>query len=226
MPSIARVQSAPEAAIAEGKVDQTRGPKGNRTRRRIMDATSKMLSERPFADIRITEIARAAEIAQPNFYTYFANIEEVILAVAREVSADGLSVHLEPDWDGEDGLEHARKLVSAAIELWLQHRGVFAIVGDLADKRHGEFAVTRVRQMRAIYKAFEIKVRKAQAAGRIPMAVTPRLAGYECVSIIASAGQKYELLMASGFSPDQLVETTARLLHMIATGLWADSAAP
>ena len=222
MPNIAQVRVGSESVAATAKSDQTLGPKGNRTRRRIMDATAQMLTDRPFADIRITEIARAAEIAQPNFYTYFANVEEVILAVAREVSADALCVHLDPDWSGEAGLEHARRLVGAAIELWLQHRGVFAIVGILADKRHGEFAVTRVRQMRNLYKGFETKIRQAQAAGRLPPSVTPRLAGYECVGIIFSAGQKYELLMASGFTHDQLVETTARLLHMIATGGWAE----
>jgi AcrR family transcriptional regulator len=218
VPSKAQVRAAPPGGDLDAKGSQNHGPKGNRTRRRIMDATARMLAERPFADIRITEIARAAGIVQPNFYTYFANIEEVILAVAGEVSVDSLGVYLEPDWDGEAGLVHARQLVEAAIELWLQHRGVFSIVGVLADKRHGEFAAARVRQMRVIYKSFEAKVRKAQTEGRIDAAVTPRLVGYECVSIIASTGQKYELLMASGFTHDQLVETTARLLHSIATG--------
>ncbi len=218
MPSTAHARAAGPAGEPETKGPPNHGPKGARTRRRIMDATAKMLAERPFADIRITEIARAAGIVQPNFYTYFANIEEVILAVAGEVSVDSLAAYLEPDWDGEEGLVHARRLVEAALQLWLKHRGVFSIVGVLADKRHGEFAAARVRQMRVIYKSFEAKVRRAQAAGRIHAALTPRLVGYECVSIIGSAGQKYELLIASGFTHEQLVETTARLLHSIATG--------
>jgi AcrR family transcriptional regulator len=218
LPKNAQVQAAPHGGQAEGKVEKALGPKGARTRRRIMDATADMLAERPFADIRITEVARAADIAQPNFYTYFASVEDVILAIADEVSADSLSVYLEPDWEGEAGLEHARQLVEAAIKLWRRHRGVFSIVSMLADKRHGGFAAVRVRQMRVIYKSFETKIRAAQRAGRLDTAITPRLCGYECVGIIGSTGQRYELLIASGFTHEQLVETTARLLHLIATG--------
>lgn len=207
-----------EALQVDGKDGPSPGSKGARTRQRILDATAALLTERPFADIRITEIARAAKIAQPNFYTYFASVEEVILAIAKSVSADDLGAYIERDWEGEAGLEHARQLVIAAIDLWRRHREVFAIVAVLADKRHGEFAAVRVRQMRAIYKSFEAKIRAAQASGRLAPEITPRLAGYECVSVLASTGQRYELLIASGFSHDQLVETTARLLHLIATG--------
>jgi AcrR family transcriptional regulator len=211
-------RSRAKAALPDKKPGQPRGPKGERTRRRILDVTALLLAERPFNEIRVTEIARAANIAQPNFYTYFANIEEAVLALARETSADGLEAHLEPDWDGEAGLVHARRLVEAAIELWSRHHAIFAIVGMLADERHGEFAAVRVRQMRVIYKSFETKIATAQAAGRLPPALTPRLVGYECVGILSSTSTRYELLRASGFSHDQLVETTARLLHLIATG--------
>jgi AcrR family transcriptional regulator len=196
----------------------SRSPRGARTRRRIMDATAAILAARPYGDLRITEIARAAEIAQSNFYTYFPSIEEVVLAIAREISTDSLAVYLKPDWIGEAGVAHARRLVEAAINLWLRHRGMFSLIDLLADARQGAFSALRVRQMQMIYKSFEAKVREGQAAGRIPAAITPRLAGYECTSIISSLGQRYELLIASGFSHRELVETTARLLHKIATG--------
>jgi AcrR family transcriptional regulator len=183
-----------------------------------MNATARLLAEHAFADIRITDIARAAEIAQPNFYTYFDGIEDVIFALATEISADSLGVHLEPDWSGDGGLKHARLFVEAAFKFWRKHREIFTIVNVLADKRHGAFAAVRVAQMRKIYKSLEAKVRQAQAAGRVSSAIAPRLAGYECVTVIGSVSQRYELLRASGFSHQQLVETTARLLHTIATG--------
>jgi AcrR family transcriptional regulator len=200
------------------KNEPPRGQKGLRTRRRILDVTAALLADTPVGDLRVTEIARAADIAQPNFYTYFANVEEAILALAQEISADSLVAFIEPDWDGEAGVAHARRLVEAAIKLWALHAPVFAIVSVLADRRRGEFAAVRVRQMRMVYKAFEAKVRQAQARGRMPPQITPRLAGYECVGVIGSIGQRYSLLLASGFTHDQLVETTARLLHLIATG--------
>ena len=75
MPQHAQTRMAGRAAQIGDKNAQPRETKGARTRRRIMDATAAMLAERPFNDVRITDIARAAEIVQPNFYTYFASLE-------------------------------------------------------------------------------------------------------------------------------------------------------
>jgi AcrR family transcriptional regulator len=218
-PSEVVAADAPPIDLRADMPIRLRGRKGAQTRRRIMEATTAMLAERPFTDIRITDIARAANIAQPNFYTYFSSIDDLILALGKEVTADHLGVYLEPDWTRPDGLEQAMQLVEAAIEMWRRHRGMFSLVGNLADKRKGEFAAVRVRQMRTLYKSFERKIGESQAAGRIDPGIVPRLAGYECVSIIASMGQKYELLCASGFSHEELVGTTARMLHLLATGV-------
>ena len=92
---------------------------------------------------------------------------------------------------------------------------MLAIVNMLADKRYGEFPSLRVRKMRDLYKGFEAKVRLAQAQGRLSPAIQPRLAGYECVGMLAAAGSRYELFRASGFSHEQLIETTARVLHRL-----------
>jgi AcrR family transcriptional regulator len=184
-----------------------------------MNATVELLAKRPFSDVRATEIARLAGMPQSNFYSYFGNVEEVILAIAGEVSADSLVDFLDGDWAGEAGVEQARRLVGAALALWRQHRDILSLVGVLADRRHGPFPALRVRQMRALYKAFEAKVVGALAAGAIHAAVTPRLVGYECAGLLVAIGQADDLLMASGFTQAELVETTARLLHRMATGM-------
>ena len=200
------------------KLGQSLGPKGVRTRRRIMDATAILLAERSFSDVRITDIARAAHIAQPNFYTYFASVDDVLWALAEEVSLDALARHLEPDWAGPEGVALARKLMEDAFALWEDHRAILGLAWFLADKRQGEFPDLRIRQVRTFFKAFEVQIRRSQDAGRISRAVNARLAGYECVGLISSAAIKYALLVESGFSHRHLVETNARLIHMIVTG--------
>jgi AcrR family transcriptional regulator len=194
------------------------GSKGERTRRRILDATLRLLAQRPLFEVRVTDVTRAAGVAQPHFYAYFASLEDALLAAAKEVSGDELKVHLEPDWSGEAGLAHARALVEAAIAFWRRNKAILTIVGVLADRMHGPFAAVRADQMRTVFGAFEDKIRHAQATGSLSDAISPRLAGYECVNILGSTGAKYDLLMASGFSHRRLVETTARLLHMMVTG--------
>ena len=194
------------------------GSKGERTRRRILDATLRLLAQRPLFEIRVTDVTRAAGVAPPNFYAYFTSLEDAILAAAREVSGDALRVHLEPDWSGEAGLAHARTLVEASIAFWRRNKEILTLVGVLADRSHGPFPAVRADQMRTVFGAFEDKIRRAQALGHVSEAISPRLAGYECVNILGSTGAKYDLLMASGFSHRRLVETTARMLHMIVTG--------
>ena len=203
-----------------------RSPKGVRTRQRIMAATAQLLRERPLADVRVSDVARVADVAQPNFYTYFASVEDVILALGQEINADHLAIFIdEYDWTGESGMAGPRKLVEAALVFWREYGALFSIIGHLADRRRGDFAPLRSRQMRAVYKSFERRIRESQAAGRISAKVQPRLAGYECISVLQSVCGAYDLLASSGFTHEQLVETTARLLHMIAVGDGAQAAA-
>jgi AcrR family transcriptional regulator len=196
-----------------------------RTRQRIMAATAQLLRERPLADVRVSDVARVADVAQPNFYTYFASVEDVILALGHEINADHLASFINDyDWTGADGMVGPRKLIEASLEFWREYGALFSIIGHLADRRRGDFAPLRSRQMRSVYKSFERRIRESQAAGRISPKVQPRLASYECIGILGSVGGAYELLTGSGFSHDQMVETTARLLHMIAVGDGAQAA--
>jgi AcrR family transcriptional regulator len=200
------------------KVTKLRGAKGERTRRRILDALLRLMAQKPLFEISVTDVTKAAGIAQPHFYAYFTSLDDAVLAAAREISGDELKVHLEPDWLGEAGLAHARALVEASIAFWRRHKEILTIVGVLADRMHGPFPAVRADQMRGVFGAVEDKIRRAQAAGQVSEAISPRLAGYECVNILGSTGAKYDLFMASGFSHRRLVETTARLLHAIVTG--------
>jgi len=214
-PKLATSRGAAAAAERSADSGSTRGLKGERTRRRIMDATARLLKERSFGDIRITEIARAADIVQPNFYTYFPSVDAVVLALADELSLDPLAEFLKREWRGEEGLRLARALAERAIAFWREYGPIMAIVNLLADKQRAEFAEARVRSTRALYKGFEAKVAAAQAEGRLSGSMQPRLVGYECVAVLASAGGRYDLFRASGFSHEELIETHAQMLCRI-----------
>jgi AcrR family transcriptional regulator len=225
--SIARKLAANDGPAAEPGAP-TLGPKGLRTRKRIMEATAELLKDRAFGDIKITEIARMAGVTQPNFYTYFKGAEEVVLALAESFleQPQQLDAFFTEDWASPSGAEQARGLVEAAIRLIERNRPLLGWVTLLADKMHGEFPAMRIRIWRGLYKAFEAEVRAGQAAGRISRVVQPRLAGYECVGILLSICVRYELLRDSGFSHSQLVDTTAALLHSMATGQPPDEGVP
>jgi AcrR family transcriptional regulator len=191
------------------------GPKGMRTRRRIMDATLELLRERAFHELRVTDIARAADIAQPNFYTYFDTLEDLVFELAQEVSMNHLATFVR---EGGTGSDWAERMVQSALPYWQENGELFGIVSALADKQHGRFAELRVRQTRKVYKAIESLIRQGQAAGRLPAEIEPRLGGYLCFFVIASMCVRYDLLRASGFTHDQIITTTASMLRMMASG--------
>jgi AcrR family transcriptional regulator len=208
------------------KVKSTRGVvlsvKGVRTRARIMSVTAKLLKTKAVHEIKVTEIARLADMNQSGFYNYFATVEDVVLVLSEDITLDSLTFYIDQDWDGPTGLDRAIRLVEAAINIWREHRALFDTVGVLADRMIGRFAAIRIQQSRAVFKAFEAKIREAQGRGLIHPNVNPRLAGYECVGLLGAIGSRRTLLLDSGFPPKELVETTARLLLALTTGRgWA-----
>lgn len=55
--------------------------KGERTRRRLMDAALTLLAKGGFHDLKTTEVAREAGVAAGVFYTYFKDKDEIVLAI-------------------------------------------------------------------------------------------------------------------------------------------------
>ncbi len=54
------------------------------TRHRMLEATKKLLTDKEISAISISEIANAAGISQPGFYSHFASKEEAITEALRE----------------------------------------------------------------------------------------------------------------------------------------------
>ncbi len=208
-------------SVAErNKLGQLRGAKGTRTRERIMEATRDLLRTYPFGDIRITDIARVAEITQPNFYTYFTSVADVVEALVEKIAGASAAASIAAlDWEGPDGIKHARALVEEFIEFWRENGAVIQVVDLFADNLHGRFPQLRVRLGRDIYKAFEAKIRKQQAAGVIAAEINPRLCGYQCFTLLSTTSARYNLFLQSGFRHQTIVETTARTLLATVTGV-------
>lgn len=59
--------------------------KGERTRRRLMDAARSLLAKVGFHDLKTTEVAREAGVAAGVFYTYFKDKHEIVLALFDEI---------------------------------------------------------------------------------------------------------------------------------------------
>jgi AcrR family transcriptional regulator len=134
------------------------------TRRRLLDATLKLLVKRGGADVKLSEVARAARVSRQAIYLHFADRAELFTAVVRHGDEQrgipaavqrvmdapsgvdafrvmvGLQASLHPDiWPIARALEAVRRVDAAAERSWqdrLEHRlnGCRAIVARLAQE--------------------------------------------------------------------------------------------
>lgn len=206
-------------ADAVNKLGHRIGARGGRTRTAILDALRALLAERHMGEIRIADLAQAADISAPTFYTYFDTLDEALLALCEEVASDwqGLAHHLEADWSGGQGLVHARALIMDMLALWARHGAIIRVEQMMADRGAPAFVEARVSRLRRLHLALERRIAQAAHAGLHPAGYDPRLASYEVANIAESAAASFNLLKRAD-SDRAIIDTTAHILVRLITG--------
>lgn len=206
-------------ADAVNKLGHRIGARGGRTRTAILDALRALLATHHMGEIRIADLAQAAGISAPTFYTYFDTLDEALLALCEEVASDwqGLAHHLEADWSGGHGLTHARALIMDMLALWARHGAIIRVEQMMADRGAPAFVEARVSRLRRLHLALERRIAQAAHAGLHPEGYDPRLASYEVANIAESAAASFNLLKRAD-SDRAIIDTTAHILVRLITG--------
>lgn len=209
-----------ETLITRNKRGQRLGTKGERTRQRIMDGLVGILQSKHLWEISVAEICGKCGIAPTNFYTYFNGVEDVMLAVATDVSEGWPRIerYLDGNWSGRRGVMQARRLVEEAIAYWREHHAVLNVINLMADDRHPAFSRLRVLRLRPVHKAMEATIRQAQQEGRLSKRLHARMASFSAASIVEGVSARYELTLSGGITHKQLVDVVARQLVLLLDG--------
>src|SRR5262245_18575285 len=96
------------------------GPRALQTRQKLLDATASLLAQESVRDVSVVDIARTAGTSPATFYQYFKDVSEATLRLA-EQAADEMPEMLDTiagSWEGDQGLERARRLVDAFVRHW------------------------------------------------------------------------------------------------------------
>jgi AcrR family transcriptional regulator len=196
------------------------GKRGAQTRRRLLDATARLLEDRGVRDLRVVDIAREVGTSPATFYQYFRDVEDAVLALASDVGDEvfPLVALLDDDWDGPDGLRPARDLVDGFLEYWDRHRAVLRTRNLAAQEGDARFREVRNRTLNAFNKGFASKIEVSQAEGRVAPELSAAAAGAALVALIERMAAFHRDLEPFGISRADLVETTARILHQTVTG--------
>jgi AcrR family transcriptional regulator len=196
------------------------GKRGAQTRRRLVDATRRLLEDQGIRDLRVVDIAREVGTSPATFYQYFADVEDAVLALAGEVGDEvvPLVALLDEDWDGPNGLDPPRRLVNGFIEHWDRHRAVLRTRNLAAQEGDVRFREVRNRTLNVFTQRFSAKIARSQADGRVVREIAPAAAGAALVALIERMAAFHVDLEPFGVPRHDLVETTARILHQTVTG--------
>ena len=204
-------------------VDQKGRPLGWRaleTRRRLLEATARLLGKCGVREIRVVEIARMVGTSPATFYQYFKDVEAATLALASEAADQmpSLPELMNGAPPGANGLEQARAVVEAFIRHWDEHQAVLRIRNLAADEGEVRFQKVRRRAMRPILDHFATSIQEAQARGQVSKQLNAYGAAAALAAILERLAAYRTELEGLGVTRKDLVETSARILHQTLTG--------
>jgi AcrR family transcriptional regulator len=191
------------------------GRRGAQTRQRLLDATARLLEDNGLRELRVVDIARAVGLAPATFYQYFGDVEAAVLALSAAVGEETASLHelVRRSWDGPDGLDVVRRIVEDFIANWDRHRAVLRTRNLAAQEGDDRFRAVRNEALRPLTEGIAAKV-----AARSDPGVAPYAAAAAMVAMLERMAAFHTELEAYGTTRDDVVETTARILHRTATG--------
>ncbi len=217
--------------VAEGRVGSADGPivdqsgrvLGSRaleTRQRLLAACKSLLEEQGLRDLRVIDITRMVKSSPATFYQYFHDVEEAVLSLAEQATSE-MPVILElfaGSWEGEAGLDRARSLVDAFIRHWDEHHAVLRVRNLASDEGDPRFATVRRHAMGPVIEGLGKVARGMQDRGRLPMVEHPLAVAAAMASVLERLAAYHAELETLGVTRDDLVETSARILHSTLTG--------
>jgi AcrR family transcriptional regulator len=182
--------------------------RGERTRRRLLDAAATVFAKRGYHAARVDDIVKVARASHGTFYLYFENKEEVFGAITSEIATrmTELADRFPAFGPGDDGREELRRWLDEFAALYRSAAPVLRAwtAAEMAGDAVGRSGVEALARFMV---AIEDRFRSAPTEG-----VDPRAAALAVVAMIERA---YYYLVAEqvAMDPDELTATLARVTH-------------
>lgn len=209
-----------EAVALDGR---TLGRRGMETRRRLLDATEELLREKGLRDLRVVDIARRVGSSPATFYQYFKDADEAVLVLAWDiVDAVGPVIDIiDGPWEAEEGLDRARRLIAAYVELWDAHHAVMQVRNLAAEEGDRRFREARLASVQQLTDHLCAKIGTFRDAGRVSARLDPYAAAASLVAMLERVGAYHSDLERYGLTPEAMIETPALIVYQTITGTHA-----
>ncbi len=213
--------SAPDHKWPQTVKERSTRAHGRRTLVKLLDAAEAEFAAHGWHGARMARLAKRAGTAHGTVYAYFADKDDLLFALWREVGTELRSTllampTLEP---GPDGFARIRQWVGEVCSCFRRHSAVFhAVTEALADEESSRGGKAALRDQRRILAVFEDRIR---AAG--PTGLDPAVAALCVYAIIEGANESVhrgELLV----SDQELVTGLSEFVQQSIFGSGAASA--
>lgn len=186
------------------------------TLRRLLEATERLLAERPFEEITLHEILGASGVSIGSFYARFHSKEDLLPHLYTAYSED-LRVRMAADtdparWRGLALRERIRILVTMAVRAYRARRGLLRAVALLARSRPAAVVHSALRERDDQYRAAAALLLECRTEIRHP---APDLAVQTGIFFVLAACRD-KILFAEAPHPASVKLTDAQLAAELA----------
>jgi AcrR family transcriptional regulator len=184
-------------------------PRGEATRQRVLEAAEAVFGDKGYHGASVTEITRAAGVAQGTFYLYFHGKKEIFLDLVDALAGRLLALTREASAGGRDYAEAQRLGFRAFFEFIRQHRHLYRIIQecDRVDP------VTYRRFYTSLAEAYARAIRQAENRGELPLD-DPEVLAYCMMGAGHFVGLRY-LIWDDALGP----EAEAAALRFVVAGI-------
>jgi len=155
-----------DAIGMKNQLGQQMGRKGQVTRQRIVEKARSILAVTPLSELNSTEVAREAGVSVATFYTYYRDIDGLLLDCVREVlsATDRIFEALDGNWTQVDLPGHVESFVENYMAYWDIYRCELRILCLESDRGKKDFIQLRVDLSNRIIEALGTKLKQCRPA--------------------------------------------------------------
>ena len=212
-PDIVPEPPSPHAGSPAGTVDRVARStgRGERTRRRILDAAESVFAQFGFHDASIVRITEEAGVAQGTFYIYFSSKQQVFDEVVLDLNHRVRQAMAQASEGATSRLDAERRGFAAFFAFTAEHPSLYRLI------RQAEFVSPEIhhRHYERIISGYIPHLEKAMASGEVARS-DPTVLAWALIAVGEMTGMKWILWDDRSSMPqdvfDQLVAIIGRML--------------
>ena len=222
MPASAMRKTRITEEVSHNAAGQRLGRKGQETRERILCAALRLFEDPLGPTVTLTSVAREASVSLTNFYLYFPDFVELVLAVLDRVMIDSQTDYIDAmrkRWPDDDLSQRCLIFLEEHYRFWRRHTRLLHLRNTLSES-DARVMESRQRSIEPMLQFLTMQMDHGEGHGftcaDLAMVI---LIGFERTATIITA-PKFEIMaqeqmdLADDHIVDRLIRGEARVLEL------------